>query len=431
MNLRPAALTTAPLVLAAAIAAAIASGATPAAAQIPAAGTVTFVESWPEQTVLDLPDLPDAPVLWPQVIGATQGRLDIASFYFSRKGDGKDAGGPEAAPDLLAPVLAEVARAAAERSVAVRVLADAGFAKTYPEVPQWLGGLPGVQARLLDLDEAHGGGILHAKYFLADDDLVYIGSQNWDWRALGQIHELGVLIRQPDLAAAARSIFEWDWGFAQGEDMPVTVPASAPLAEIPAHTLRTAAGAQVTGLIAASPPHALPAGVPWDLPLLVELIDSAQDSVHVQLLSFGETDREQRLFDDLDRALRRAAVRGAQVRMILANWSQTRHSLPWIQALAKIPGIEIRFTTIPEHAGGFIPFARVEHAKYLTVDGRACWIGTSNWSRDYFHDSRNLGLILLGEGAPRDPDRFFDLSWRGPYAEPVDPCGRYVAPRRQ
>ncbi|PJA75174.1 hypothetical protein CO151_07210 [bacterium CG_4_9_14_3_um_filter_65_15] len=398
-------------------------------AQAPAGGsapTLTFVESWPEQTVLDLPNIPDAPVVWQEVMDRAGSRIDIASFYFSRPGDGEDSYGPERVTDRLTPVLNAVARAAGDRGAAVRVLADAKFNSTYPEVPAWLDAHDGITTRTFDAQTAFGSsGVLHAKYFLVDDDEFYIGSQNWDWRALGQIHELGVLVRQPALAADLRRVFDLDWSLAAGEDPPQgsdTPGATAPVV--------TVAGDTVTAHIVASPRDHLPAGIPWDLPQIVEMIDAAGDSVHVQLLSYGVTDRKKRLFDDLDSALRRAAVRGVDVRMIVSNWSTSRYSLPWLQSLAKVPGIEIRVTSIPEHSGGFIPFARVEHAKYLTCDGRALWIGTSNWSRDYFFDSRNVGLIAAGAGAPRDADRFFNLSWRGPYAQTLDPCGQYSPPRR-
>ncbi|HPF69287.1 MAG TPA: phospholipase D-like domain-containing protein [Candidatus Krumholzibacteria bacterium] len=390
-----------------------------------APGTVVFAESWPEHTVLDLPDLPDAPDVWRETLGAAH-RIDLAGFYFSRKGDGKDAYGPDSAPDLLAPVLDAVA-AAAGRGAPVRCLADAKFAQNYPDVPAWLGALPGAATRTWQVP---WGGVLHAKYFLADDDKFWIGSQNFDWRALGQIHELGVLVRDPVLAGHVQGIFDADWTAAGGEAVTWSDPAPARLADLPTRPLRTPDGAEVAALVAASPQLGLPDGVPWDLPLLVEMIDAARDSVHVQLLSYGVSDREKRLFDDLDRALRRAAVRGATVRIILSNWAETKYALPWIRSLAAIDGIEVRFTSIPEHPDGFIPFARVEHAKYLTVDGNACWVGTSNWSRDYFFESRNLGLILLGEGAAAACDRFFNLSWQGPYAETVSPCGEYKAPRR-
>ena len=126
-------------------------------------GRITFVESWPEQTELDLPDLPDAPVLWREIMAGAGSRIDIASFYFSRLGDGKDAYGPEGVTDHLAPVLDEVARAATDRQVAVRVLADGKFNRTYPDVPAWLDGHDGIEARIFDVTGAWGSGVLQSE----------------------------------------------------------------------------------------------------------------------------------------------------------------------------------------------------------------------------------------------------------------------------
>jgi len=397
-------------------------------------GSVQFVESFPAETPLDLPDLEEASIVWPRIIDGTNHSFRVASFYYSRIGDGQDSGAPAKTPDLMTPILTKLA-AAAGRGVQVQLLADEKFHKTYPEVPNWLGTVDGAESRILDAD-AHWGGVLHAKYFLSDNDLLYVGSQNWDWRALDQIHELGVLVRHPRLASDLGRIFEMDWELA-GTDPPaessaaeVTDHRQDSLFELPGAALITARGDTVSALLAASPVVALPEGIPWDLPLLVEMIDAARDSVHLQLLSYGVTDRENRLFDNLDRALRRAAVRGAEIRIILSNWSKTSYNLPWIKSLAVLPRVEIRFTSIPEYSRGFIPYARVEHAKYLTVDGNILWIGTSNWSRGYFHQSRNISLFFRGFGATRDPDRFFNLSWHGPYAETVDPAAEYEPPRR-
>lgn len=396
-------------------------------------GSVTFVESWPQHTDLDLPELPDASTVWPATLAAAQHRIELAGFYFSRKGDGEDAYGPATAPDLLLPVL-DALEAAAERGVTVHLLADAKFARNYPAVPAWTAALPGAESRVIDLAGAwDGGGVLHAKYFIVDEDQLFVGSQNFDWRALGQIHELGVLVRHPVLTTELRRIYTHDWALASespadaSEDV---TAADVALAALPAVPLVTVHGDTLRASLAASPGRALPAGIPWDLPLLVEMIDTARDSVHVQLLSYGVTDREKRLFDDLDRALRRAAVRGAQVRLLVSDWALGRYGLPWLQSLAAVPGLQVRFTRIPAHPDGFIPYARVEHAKYATVDGHWLWLGTSNWARDYFHASRNVSLFFQGAGATRDPDRFFHLSWHGPYAEILQPGGAYEPPRR-
>lgn len=396
----------------------------------PEPGTMTFAESVPVETTLDLPDIEQAADLWPQAIAAASHSIRVASFYYSRIGDGKDAAAPAGTPDRLLPSI-EALQTAAGRGVSVHVLADKKFMSNYPEVPHMMDETPGAEARILDAGHLWGG-VLHAKYMLLDDDTFYVGSQNWDWRALDQIHELGVLVKQPDLAAKLGEIYDQDWKLAADPDAFV---ASQPTEAVdlfaqPGVPLKTPDGALVQGIIAASPRRALPADVPWDLPLLVDMIDSARDSVHLQLLSYGVTDREGRLFDELDRALRRAAVRRVEVRIILSNWSKSRYKLPWIKSLAVLPHIEVRFTNIPPYSKGMIPFARVEHAKYLTVDGKGLWLGTSNWARDYFYNSRNISLFFLGEGAPAVPDRFFNLSWHSEYAEVVKPEGHYAPPPR-
>lgn len=404
------------------------AGAVAACAATP--GTIIFVESVPAETDLDLPDLPQAADIWPEVIDAAQQTVQVASFYFSRIGDGDDAAAPSGTPDRLLPALAALQRAA-DRGVQVQLLADKKFLRNYPEVPAFFAEADGAESRILDAD-ALWGGVLHAKYMLLDDDSFFVGSQNWDWRALDQIHELGVLVREPELARQLRRVYAMDWALAAEPGLAQATEPSPPVSlfALPTARVRTTGGDVVQGLVAASPRRALPTGIPWDLPLLVEMIDSARDSVHLQLLSYGVTDREGRLFADLDQALRRAAARRVDVRIILANWSQTSYKVPWIKSLAVLPHLEVRFTTIPAYSKGFIPYARVEHAKYLTVDGKRLWLGTSNWSRDYFYNSRNVSLFFLGAGATKDPDRFFNLSWHSAYATTVDPAAHYEPPRR-
>ena len=409
----------------------------PAATQEPAAGrdadlgTLEFIESHPLETDLDSPDLAEAAERWPQLLAGVQRAVDIASFYFSRQGDGRDASAPPGAPDPLVPVLQAVTDAA-DRGCRVRILGDGKFQQTYPEVLRELQGRDNIAVGVLDADRLWDG-VLHAKYFLMDDDLLYVGSQNWDWRALSQIRELGALIRHRGLAADLRRIFDLDWRLARGEqiDLPEPPEPAPGLDDLTWAPLLTAAGDTVVAALAASPRQALPIGVPWDLPLLVELLDSATEVVRIQLLSYNASDREGRYFADLDNALRRAAARGVSVQIVLSNWAKVSYKLPWIQSLAAVANIDVRFSNIPPYSGGFIPFARVEHAKYLVIDGQAAWLGTSNWSRNYFYGSRNISLFLRGPAAAASLSDFFDLTWSSRYCEDVDPGADYQPPRRK
>ncbi|MBU0742515.1 phospholipase [bacterium] len=378
-------------------------------------GNIRLVESVPVETVLDLPDLPDARDVWPVLIAGARSTLDIEVFYISAD---------PAAPDALDVVLAEVA-AAAERGVRVRLLTDAGFYRTYPQWVDEIGALPGAESRLLDARAAWGG-VQHAKFFVVDGRAAFVGSQNWDWRSLDHIHELGVRIDGPEPARAILSIFEWDWALA-GDEAP---PRGAPVNAGPWRMSVRGRG-EVLMSLAASPPAGLPAGIPHDEPLLVDLIDGAQRELRLHLLSYNPSDREGRYYETLENALRRAAARGVQVRIILSNWSKRKYMQPYAKSLAVLDNVEVRFTDIPPWSSGFVSFARVEHPKYLVKDGDAAWLGTANWGRSYFHTSRNLSFFFAGEAVAADMARFFDNSWNSPYAETVDPGKDYTPPRRE
>lgn len=398
-------------------------------------GTIRFLESFPEETDLDSQDLDQAWQQWPEILAGARSSIDVASFYYSRQGDGKDAAAPAGIGDRLRPALAALP-AAGLRGCQVRVLGDSKFQKTYPEALAWLDAQPGVTTRAIDCPAHWGGGVMHAKYFVVDDRTLYIGSQNWDWRAMNQIRELGALVSHPDLATRLRSIFDWDWALAgqaegSGQLDPAPDPASAPAwSSLNPALLKTAGGETCQAVLAASPAGALPEDVPWDLPLLLDAIGAAETRIRVQLLSYGVTDRDNNFWPVLDNALRAAGARKVQVQIIVSNWAKAGYSAPWLKSLASVPNIEVKFSNIPEHSAGFIPFARVEHPKYLTVDGQTAWIGTSNWSRDYFYQSRNVSLFLRGEGAVSQLDAFFEAGWDGPYTETVDPCTSYRAPKR-
>jgi phosphatidylserine/phosphatidylglycerophosphate/cardiolipin synthase-like enzyme len=65
----------------------------------------------------------------------------------------------------------------------------------------------------------------------------------------------------------------------------------------------------------------------------------------------------------------------------------------------------------------------VAHAKYLVVDGAQAFVSTSNWERDYFFESRNVGLIVSGGAVPAQADAFFESTWKSSYTQEVTPEG--------
>ncbi|MES1240835.1 MAG: phospholipase D-like domain-containing protein [Acidobacteriota bacterium] len=374
-----------------------------------------LVESSPVETVLDHPDIRDAWQVWPEMIDRAKTSLDFAEFYASDD--------PGSKSSRLVPVIEAVERAAA-RGVRIRFLAEKAFAKTYPEILDRFGKQKGIEVRIYDFG-ALGGGVLHAKYFLVDGREVYMGSQNFDWRSLSHIQELGARVVEPSVARAFSDVFETDWTLAAGGDRRFRAKAGDAL--FPAQVGDNPDAPRITAVF--SPERWLPDPTLWDLPRIVALIDQARSTVRVQLLTYKASSRDGSYFDTLDAALRRAALRGVQVQLLLADWSKSKGTIEGLQSLQVVPGIDVRLSTVPPWSGGFIPFARVGHAKYMVVDGRRVWIGTGNWEGDYFTASRNAGLIVESPAVGERLDRYFADAWGSPYAYEVDPCAAYEPPR--
>ena len=359
-----------------------------------------LVETVPIETTLDHPDIADAADVWLAMINGAQHSIDLAQFYASNQ-----------AGSRLEPIVAAL-EAALTRGVRVRFLAEQGFVKTYPETLDRLAHA-GASVRHLDLKAVPGGGgILHAKYFLVDDRDAFFGSQNFDWRAIDHNYELGARVRDPAIVGGLAAIFAADWARAGGEPAPKShIP--------PAHGALT---------LVASPPDLLPPGVAWDLPRLVQLLDAATKTIRFEALSY-RADADGAPWDALEAPLIRAAQRGVHVELLLADWSKRPRTVVGLQKLARIPNIAVRFTTIPAWSGGFIPFARVTHAKVLVVDGVHAWLGTSNWEKEYFTKSRNVGVIVEDPALAAQLAQFFATLWDSPYATPVDPDASYPPPR--
>jgi phosphatidylserine/phosphatidylglycerophosphate/cardiolipin synthase-like enzyme len=178
-------------------------------------------------------------------------------------------------------------------------------------------------------------------------------------------------------------------------------------------------GAPAEVTFVASPQGLLPDESLWDLPRLVALLDSARKSIRVQVLTYKPAGRDGEPFDTLDAALRRAAARGVEVRLLVSDWNTRKGGLVGLLSLASVPHVQVNIETIPPWSGGDIPFARVVHAKYLAVDRARAWVGTSNWERDYFFQSRNVGLFVDSVPFAERLERFFDDGWNGPYVKPV------------
>jgi phosphatidylserine/phosphatidylglycerophosphate/cardiolipin synthase-like enzyme len=370
---------------------------------------VELVETAPVETTLDHPDIRDAKDVWPEMIASARTSLDVAEFYAS------EADEKHLAESRLTRVIKETCAAAA-RGVRVRFLTDAKLAKEYHTTLEALTACK-VQVRNLNLD-AWTKGILHAKYFVVDGRESFVGSQNFDWRSLAHVQEIGVRVESEEIATALTSIFELDYNLAGPGGSPTDMymhkkgATAVPLAE----------GGTVS--LVASPGGLLPDEGSADLARVLTLLDGAKKDVSVQTLTYstklshGMTPGAP--FTNLDDAIRRAAGRGVHVRLLVSHWAlRNKDGQEALRALATVPNVEVRVITIPEASTGEIPYARVAHAKTMVVDGRFSWVGTSNWEGDYFLSSRNVALVIDSPAFTASLGRVFEDVWKSAYTKPL------------
>ena len=378
---------------------------------------VQLVETRPVESVLGNPALPGALETWLDIIGGARRSLDFEEFYLSTWPG-------EPTEDVLAAI-----GAAAKRGVRVRLLLDARMYRTYPRTADSLAKVAGFEVRLVDFGRI-AGGIQHAKFFIADRTTVFLGSQNFDWRALKHIHELGARVRDARIAADFGRVFDMDWGAATpaGQTPDTTRTFTAPqaphAAAILPYRLVQAPGDTVQLWPGWSPRSFIPDTTLWDRDLIVRMLDAARHEIVAQVLTYAPADRSGR-DDALDAALRRAADRGVHVKLVVSDWETGSPALKELQALARVPGIEVKLSTVPEWSGGYIPFARVEHCKYAVVDSLWAWVGTSNWEPGYFHGTRNVSVTLRNRPLAAQARVIFEASWHAPGAATLDPDRTY------
>ena len=364
-----------------------------------------LVESFPVETDLNITDIPEASDVWIEMIRSAERSLDIEQFYIS-----------SAAGEALDPIIEEIENAA-KRGVAIRILLDTRMSATYPEPATSLAANPNIDLRTIDF-AAHFGGAQHAKFFIVDNREAFMGSQNFDWRALKHISEIGLRIREPRVVDFYSSIFAMDWSLAGGTIKRDQSPVAGKKFIKPLMAIQSP-GDTVWYTPTASPLSYIPDSSRWDEPHILSTIAGAQNDLRLQFLSYTPYNRNGEYYPVIDSSIRAAACRGVRVKLMVADWGKGRRSEKYLKELSALPNIEIRYACVPEWSGGYISYSRVEHCKFITADDMTFWLGTSNAERNYFHGSRNLGIVITNKKLTRQLNKKFDTSWESPTTERI------------
>ncbi|XP_050689368.1 5'-3' exonuclease PLD3-like isoform X2 [Eriocheir sinensis] len=370
-----------------------------------------LVESIPDNLTYPhgSPSHPSTYEAWVTLLGAARESVDIAAFYWTLLNDDVS---PKPFPSsaLGEDVFRRLKETGLKEGVKMRIAQNMPSRVSPQNDSATLAALGAAEVRSLDFPRLmSGGGVLHTKMWLVDGRHLYLGSANMDWRSLTQVKELGIVIYNcSSLASDMMKIFEVYWQLGkEGAVIPPSWPAPLEtIYNINNQMPLSLSGTPVNTYLASSPPPFCPGGRSGDVDAIVDVINKASVFVYVAVMDyFPKTlySKDTMFWPVLDDAMRRAAVeRRVRVRVLASHWTHTRPDLPhFLRSLADISSnhthvdIQAKLFVVPafNKEQRNVPFGRVNHNKYMVTD-KAAYIGTSNWSADYFINTGGIGLVI-------------------------------------
>ncbi|XP_033977076.1 uncharacterized protein pld7 isoform X1 [Trematomus bernacchii] len=342
---------------------------------------------------------------WLHLLDKANSSVDIAAFYFSLRGS-ED---PDAT-DSQGRMVFEKLKQLESKGVKLQVAVNAPQTSTKDTAEL---AATGAEVREVDL-KAVTGGIVHTKLLVVDQKHFYLGSANMDWRSLSQVKEVGLWVE--DCSCLAQDAFRIfgvyrSIGGLNNGSLPPYWPArfsALSSSQNPLHLMFNGVPAQV--YLSSAPPQISARGRSDDLSTILSVIDDAHTFIHISVMDYlplSQFSEPLRYWPAIDSALRSAAcTRGVQVRLLVSCWKHSPSAMfPFLQSLLLLNrpplkcNVDVKIFTVPSTAKQMkIPFARVNHAKYMVTD-RVVYIGTSNWSEDYFTQTAGVGLVVNQTGS--------------------------------
>jgi phosphatidylserine/phosphatidylglycerophosphate/cardiolipin synthase-like enzyme len=150
---------------------------------------------------------------------------------------------------------------------------------------------------------------------------------------------------------------------------------------------------------------------------LIQYFDSARESLLAAIYDIHLSDEIETRGRD---ALRAAAARGVEIRLVIEQEDEGRDPLP---APPRTQPEELDAERFPHHAVGTRD--GLMHHKYVVRDGRTVLTGSMNWTEDSWRRQENVVVVIDSPELAQAYRLNFEELWR---AETVEPTGR-VEPR--
>lgn len=396
-----------------------------------------LAESIPEGLVFDdnATFNPSTFEAWMNLLSAAQTSVDIASFYWTLTNNDTHTEQPSASQGEQ--ILQELVKLH-QRGVKLRITVNPSNSPTKDTDINALRD-SGAEVRVVDLPHLTGG-VLHTKFWVVDNKHLYIGSANMDWRSLTQVKELGSAVYNCScLAQDLEKIFDvyWTLGSANAT-IPTPWPANFSTAYNKETPMEVALNNTASNVyLSSSPPPLSPAGRTDDIESILSIIDDAKHFVYIAVMDYTPTQEfafPKRYWPVIDDRLRQAVYeRGISVRLLISCWKNSKpYMFPFLNSLNALDCKKSHFRSqvkifvvpsTPEQKK--IPYARVNHNKYMVTD-RVAYIGTSNWCGDYFLRTAGAALVVNQTNAVNATDTIqgrlldvFNRDWNSNYSWPL------------
>ncbi|XP_021566742.1 phospholipase D4 [Carlito syrichta] len=400
---------------------------------------LVLVESIPQ----DLPSAAGSPLAqplaqaWLQLLDTAQESIHVASYYWSLTGP--DIGVNDSSSQLGEALLQKLQQLLG-RNISLAVATSSPTLARKSTDLQVLAAR-GAQVRRVPMGRLTGG-VLHSKFWVVDGRHIYLGSANMDWRSLTQVKELGMVIYNcSHLAQDLEKTFQTYWVLGAPQAvLPKTWPQN-----VSSHINRFRPfrglfdGVPTTAYFSASPPTLCPHGRTRDLDALLAVMGGAREFIYASVMEYFPTTRfshPRRYWPVLDNALRAAAfARRVHVRLLVSCWRNTDPAMfPYLRSLQALSNssanisMSVKIFIVPVGNHSNIPFSRVDHSKFMVTE-KAAYIGTSNWSEDYFSSTSGVGLVVSQRAPHTQPGmatvqeqlrRLFERDWTSRYAVSLD-----------
>ncbi|EZA57925.1 Phospholipase D3 [Ooceraea biroi] len=373
---------------------------------------------------------------WMDLIGMAQDTIEIASLYWTMK---REDVFPDDSAKQGEQVFQSLLEAGRDRQITLKIAQNLP-SRLSPNVDtQILAKKANAQVKSLNFAGLLGGGVLHTKLWLIDRTHVYVGSANMDWRSLSQVKELGlVALNCSCLAKDYAKIFDVYWKLGEDGKVPSTWPDSlSTKINIDNPMNFTYMDNKYKLFIASSPPPFSPKGRSNDLDAILHCIAKAEKFIYISVMDYFPLTiytAQVKYWPIIDNALRAAAIeRKIDIRLLISWWKHSRPSesyfLKSLQDLTRSyanVNIEVRRFIVPTIPYlDKIPYTRVNHNKYMVTDV-AAYIGTSNWSGDYFIDTAGIGTVFEtvrqqnGDSVRQQLEDVFHRDWYSNYSFPLN-----------